>query len=248
MRENKIKHEKEIENFTVILTRVKITIVFKLFSLMENLRSPTSTIFKSNEVLDTLAPVVPSFSSRSPNNATLEILKPNLVAPGVDIIASWPTRSPISENLGENRNLKFNIMSITSMFCPHVSRATTYIKLFYPTWSLAVIRSTLMTTAKQMSPKDNHGAEFAYGAGQIDSLKALNPGLIYEANEGDYICFLCGQGFNETTLQLITEEKIICSEIGYATAGDLNYPLFAFKAPHPKHYLSGSFERTVTNV
>jgi hypothetical protein len=40
-----------------------------------------------------------------------------------------------------------------------------------------------------VSPKDNHGVEFAYRAGQIDPVKALNPGLIYEANEGDYICF-----------------------------------------------------------
>jgi len=60
--------------------------------------------------------------------------------------------------------------------------------------------------------------------------------------------FLRGQCFDETTLQLITKEKTICSEIGYATVRDLNYPSFALKAPHPKHYLSGSFKRTVTNV
>ncbi|KEH26821.1 subtilisin-like serine endopeptidase family protein [Medicago truncatula] len=198
--------------------------------------------------VDTLAPVVASFSSRGPSNATLEILKPDLIAPGVDIIASWPARSPISENLGENRKLEFNIMSGTSMSCPHVSGAAAYLKSFHPTWSPAALRSALMTTAKQMSPKNNHCAEFAYGAGQIDPVKAVNPGLIYETNEGDYIRLLCGQGFNETVLQLITEETISCSEIGYATARDLNYPSFALKAPHPKHYLSGSFKRTVTNV
>jgi hypothetical protein len=76
----------------------------------------------------------------------------------------------------------------------------------------------------------------------------LNPGLVYEANEVDYITFLCGQGFNTSTLQLITGEKIICSEIAYTTARDLNYPSFALKAPHPKHHISGSFKRTVTNV
>jgi subtilisin family serine protease len=37
-------------------------------------------------------------------------------------------------------------MSGTSMFCPHVSGATAYIKSFHPTWSPAVIRSALMTT------------------------------------------------------------------------------------------------------
>lgn len=211
-------------------------------------RNPIATIFKSNDLLDTLAPVVASFSSRGPNNATLEILKPDLIAPGVDIIASWPARSPISKNLGENRKLEFNIVSGTSMSCPRVSGAAAYLKSFHPTWSSAALRSALMTTAKQMSPRNNHDAEFTYGAGQIDPVKAVNPGLIFDTNEGDYIRLLCGQVFNETVLQLITEETIICSEIGYAIARDLNYPSFALKAPHPKHYLSGSFKRNVKNV
>jgi hypothetical protein len=101
-------------------------------------------------------------------------------------------------------------------------------------------------TAKQISP--DGAAEFAYGAGQIDPIKALEPGLIYETNEVDYIRFLCGQGFNASILKLITEEYVNCSEIGYISATDLNYPSFAFKAPRPKHPLSGSFKRTVTNV
>ncbi|GAU45721.1 hypothetical protein TSUD_247290 [Trifolium subterraneum] len=184
-------------------------------------RTPTATIYKTTEFKDNLAPMVASFSSRGPNNATLEILKPDLIAPGVNIIASWSPISPISHTSGENRKLEFNIVSGTSMSCPHV-------------------------TAKQISP-DNH-AEFAYGAGQIDPIKALNPGLVYEANEVDYIRFLCGQDFNALTLQLITGDKIICSEIAYTTARDLNYPSFALKAPHPNHYISGSFRRTVTNV
>lgn len=97
-----------------------------------------------------------------------------------------------------------------------------------------------------MSPEDNPGAEFAYGAGQIDLVKALSPGLIYDASEADYIRYLCGQGVNETTLQLIIEDEISCSEA--SSARDLNYPSFALKASRPKHHLSGSFSRSVTNV
>ncbi|WJX58795.1 hypothetical protein P8452_44211 [Trifolium repens] len=208
--------------------------------------TPTATIYKTTEFKDNLAPMVASFSSRGPNNATPEILKPDLIAPGVNIIASWSPICPISDTFGENRKLEFNIVSGTSMSCPHVVGAAAYIKSFNLTWSPATIHSALMTTAKQISP-DNH-AEFAYGAGQIDPIKALNPGLVYDANEVDYITFLCGQGFNTSTLQLITGEKIICSEIAYTTARDLNYPSFALKVPHPKHHISGSFKRTVTNV
>lgn len=109
------------------------------------------------------------------------------------------------------------------------------------------ITSVLCVAAKQVVSPDR-ATEFAYGAGQIDPIKALNPGLIYEANEGDYIRFLCGQGFNASTLWLITEEYINCSEMGYTSARDLNYPLFALKAPRPKHHMSGTFKRIVTNV
>lgn len=49
-------------------------------------------------------------------------------------------------------------------------------------------------------------------------------------------------------MQLITKENIICSEIAHTTARDLNYPSFALKAPHPKHHITGTFKRTVTNV
>lgn len=69
-----------------------------------------------------------------------------MIAPGVDIIASWSPVSPPSEVEGDSRKLEFNIVSGTSMACPHVSGAAGYIKSFQPTWSPAAIRSALMTT------------------------------------------------------------------------------------------------------
>ncbi|KAI5434344.1 hypothetical protein KIW84_021267 [Lathyrus oleraceus] len=220
----------------------------KVHKYIHSTRNPVATIFKTYEANDTLAPMAASFSSRGPNNATPEILKPDLTAPGVDILASWSPIALISDIHGEKRKLEFNIVSGTSMSCPHVSGAAAYIKSFHPTWSPAAVRSALMTTAKQMSPDKNPDAEFAYGAGQIDPIKAMNPGLVYDANEEDYIRFLCGQGLNMSILLQITERIINCSEIGYLTARDLNYPSFAFKAPRSKHHLNGSFKRAVTNV
>ncbi|XP_073220197.1 subtilisin-like protease SBT4.9 [Cicer arietinum] len=114
------------------------------------------------------------------------------------------------------------------MSCPHVSGAAGYIKSFHPTWSPAVIRSALMTTC------------------QIDPIMAVNPGLVYDSTEIDYITYLCGLGYSQSVLQLITEDDISCFDT--ASARDLNYPSFALKAPRPKHRLSGSFKRTVTNV
>ncbi|KAK7300771.1 hypothetical protein RJT34_11621 [Clitoria ternatea] len=212
-------------------------------------RTPTATIFKSDELKDILAPEVASFSSRGPNLVTPEILKPDLIAPGVNILASWSPISPASGTNSDKRKLQFNIISGTSMSCPHVAGAAGYIKSFHPTWSPAAIRSALMTTAKQFSPTNNRDAEFAYGAGQINPSKAVNPGLVYDAGESDYIRFLCGQGFSSKTLQLITGDNSTCPEATYvSSARDLNYPSFALQATHSKHNVSGSFNRTVTNV
>ena len=102
--------------------------------------------------------------------------------------------------------------------------------------------------AKQLSPRINRDAEFAYGAGQIDPSKAVNPGLVYEAGEIDYVRFLCGQGYSSRTLQLLTGDNSSCSESTYGTAKDLNYPSFALQATPSKSNVSGSFNRTVTNV
>jgi len=99
-----------------------------------------------------------------------------------------------------------------------------------------------------LSPINNNDAEFAYGAGQIDPVKALNPGLIYEGSEMDYIIYLCGLGYDKIILQLISGDDISCSNTTNSTARDLNYPSFALKAPHPNSHISWSFKRTVTNV
>ncbi|KAJ1389148.1 Peptidase S8/S53 domain [Sesbania bispinosa] len=219
-----------------------------IFDYVKSVRTPTGTIFKSIEFKDTLAPEVASFSSRGPNIVTPEILKPDLIAPGVDIIASWSPISPVSGFDGDKRKLEFNIISGTSMSCPHVSGAAGYIKSFHPSWSPAAIRSALMTTAKQFTPMNNLDAEFGYGAGLIDPSKAVNPGLVYDADESDYVRFLCGQGYSLKNLQLITGDNSTCSETTYGTARDLNYPSFALQASLSMPNVSGSFKRTVTNV
>ncbi|XP_058746535.1 cucumisin-like [Vicia villosa] len=100
--------------------------------------------------------------------------------------------------------------------------------------------------AKQMSPDCD--AEFAYGAGQINPIKALYPGLVYDANEEDYIKFLCDQGLNMSMLLQITESIVDCPERGHMTPRNLNYPSFAFKVPRIKHHLNARFKRIVTDV
>ncbi|XP_050899961.1 cucumisin [Lathyrus oleraceus] len=75
--------------------------------------------------------------------------------------------------------------------------------------------------AKKMGPKSNKDAEFGYGADEVDSVKALHPGLIYDAKEEDYIKILCGHGLTTTALRSITGDDNNCSKITSAPAREI---------------------------
>ncbi|KAG8380759.1 hypothetical protein BUALT_Bualt06G0049400 [Buddleja alternifolia] len=209
--------------------------------------TPTATIFKSVESNDTLAPFVVSFSSRGPNPITRDILKPDLSAPGVDIVAAWSEATSVTGFPEDTRVVPYNIISGTSMSCPHASGAAAYVKSFNPNWSPSAIKSALMTTAAPMSVKTNTDAEFAYGSGHINPLKAKSPGLVYDMGEADYVNFLCGQGYSNKNLQLVTGDNSTCTSANNSTVYDLNYPSFTASGTVGSS-ISRVFHRTVTNV
>ena len=98
-----------------------------------------------------------------------------------------------------------------------------------------------------MDAEKSSGAEFAYGAGNINPLKALNPGLIYDIDAPDYVKFLCGQGYSTKLLQSVTGDNSSCLEGSDGTVFDLNYPSFALSI-RPSNSISHVFNRTVTKV
>lgn len=104
-------------------------------------------IDKTNTVT-TLAPFVASFSSRGPQSINYNILKPDISAPGLDILAAYSQLVSITGDETDERISPFNIISGTSMACPHVSAAAAYVKSFHPEWSPAAVKSALMTTGK----------------------------------------------------------------------------------------------------
>nr|GEW09389.1 cucumisin-like [Tanacetum cinerariifolium] len=218
-----------------------------VLSYINSTSTPTASILKSIEPVDIAAPTVVSFSSRGPNLITLDILKPDLTAPGVDILAAWSQDSTITGLEGDTRVVPYNIISGTSMSCPHASGAAAYVKSFHNDWSPAAIKSALMTTAAPMSPIKNPDAEFAYGSGHINPLKAVNPGLVYDAGEADYVSFLCGQGYDAMKLRTVTGDTTACSAANNATVWDLNYPSFTLSSNEPG-IIVRRFNRIVTNV
>ncbi|ONK62169.1 uncharacterized protein A4U43_C07F1100 [Asparagus officinalis] len=208
---------------------------------------PTANIQKGQQVDDPAAPYVVSFSSRGPNPITRDVLKPDLAAPGVDILAAWSPIAPMSEYSEDKRSVAYNIISGTSMACPHASGSAAYVKSFHPNWSPAAIKSALMTTAHRMNATSNEEMEFAYGAGQVNPVAAANPGLVYDADEADYVRMLCGQGYSTKNLQLVTGDNSSCTSTNNGTVWDLNYPSFALSVKTGIDF-SATFNRTLTNV
>lgn len=62
-----------------------------------------------------------------------------------------------------------------------------------------------------MDPKKHQNKrEFAYRIGLLDPLIAVNPGLVYNATEKDYVNYLYKHGYKTTRLRLITGDKSVC--------------------------------------
>lgn len=219
--------------------------------------NPTATIsFQGTKLGIQPSPVVASFSSRGPNAITPEILKPDLIAPGVNILAGWSGSVGPTGLVADTRRVEFNIISGTSMSCPHVSGLAALVKAAHPDWSPAAVRSALMTTA-YVSYKGGHGVikdsatgaaatPLDYGAGHVDPIRALDPGLVYDLAADDYLNFLCAVNYTARQISLVARRNFTCDARKAHTVGDLNYPSFgvlfdAGSAP-VKH------TRTVTNV
>ena len=173
------------------------------------------------------APAVADFSSRGPSLASGDILKPDVMAPGQDILAAV---APVNGG----RDVEF--YSGTSMSSPHVAGIGALIKSQHRDWSPAMIRSALVTTASRVN---NTGAPIAggffdYGAGEVVPADANDPGLVFDAGFTDYLGFLCGTG--QVTAPY-------CASLSISPA-NLNQPSIGVSA------LTGvrTVTRTVTNV
>ncbi|KAL5995619.1 hypothetical protein ACLOJK_025685 [Asimina triloba] len=220
--------------------------------------NPTATIVFHGTVVGVKpAPVLASFSARGPNGLAPEILKPDLIAPGVNILAAWTDAVGPTGLDSDARKTEFNILSGTSMACPHVSGAAALLKSAHPDWSPAVIRSALMTTASindnRLQPMTDESTgkpanPYDYGAGHVNLDLAMDPGLVYDIGNQDYVNYLCAIGYNPKTIQVITHTPAACPRKKLSPA-NLNYPSISVVFDgREAGYARKMFVRTATNV
>ncbi|MCB0748468.1 MAG: S8 family serine peptidase, partial [Ignavibacteriae bacterium] len=99
------------------------------------------------------------FSSKGPNKKSFTI-KPDIVAPGNNILSTLPSGT-------------YQEKSGTSMAAPQVAGVCALLKQIHKDWTPEMIKSAIMTTAKDLAID-----KMAQGSGRIDALKAAKVSTI----------------------------------------------------------------------
>ncbi|GLJ22463.1 hypothetical protein SUGI_0422970 [Cryptomeria japonica] len=199
--------------------------------------------FQITELDHTPAPMLATFSAVGPGPLFPDILKPDLVGPGVNIMGACPNRY--------RPGACTSISSGTSASTAHVAGIAALLKAVNPDWTPAAIKSAIMTTAEKL---DNTGhliksanivapalTPLEIGCGNVNPQLASNPGLVYDMGYNDYMNYLC-----------LTKRTngVICQN-GKGSRYDLNLPTFT------ANFLSRTeqgtkqvrvFKRVLTNV
>ncbi|PUZ72654.1 hypothetical protein GQ55_2G411700 [Panicum hallii var. hallii] len=175
-------------------------------------------------------PVVASFSSRGPNHIVREILKPDVIAPGANILAAWPVESPLTQSRSDARRSSFNIVLGTSMAYPHVAGVAEQLKHKHRDWTPAVTAATLDSHGWGISDNSRTSSgvatPMAAGAGHVRPQLALDPGLVYDAVEQDYVDFLCALKYTAAQVRMFVPGFAGCTRTLPGGAAGLNYPSF----------------------
>jgi subtilisin family serine protease len=106
---------------------------------------------------------VADFSSGGPTPVSL-LLKPDVTAPGVDVLSSVPTHG-------------FELLDGTSMAAPHVSGGAALLLQRHPTWTVQQVKSALASTGDTVHPTGGSGevSVLREGGGRIDLVRADQP-------------------------------------------------------------------------
>jgi phage tail protein X len=169
----------------------------------------TTALLPGNQTgVATPVPQIAGFSSRGPALANdSSLLKPDISAPGVSVIAAVAPPS--------NSGRDFDVYSGTSMSSPHIAGLSALYLGVHPLWTPAAVKSAMMTTAYDLKNPDGSAATdpFAQGAGHVDPTRFFEPGLVLQAGQLEWAKFFGGQGLD--------------FGVGSMDPSDLNYPSIA---------------------
>ncbi|GER24548.1 subtilase family protein [Striga asiatica] len=222
-----------VEAHILPATSVTYKNALKIYDYIQSTKHPTASIVPAKTVLPAKpAPFMAAFTSRGPNPILPYILKPDITAPGLNILAAWSEVSGPSYLVDDHRSVKYNILSGTSMSTPHVAGALALLKAIHPDWTDLIDNEGNPITDAYGNPAD----PFQYGSGHFNPTKAADPGLVYNASYTDYLLFLCSIGVHNLSSTKCPKNP--------PHPFNLNYPSLAI----PNLNDTVTVVRTVTNV
>lgn len=149
------------------------------------------------------------FSFRGPGANNFEVLKPEITAPGLEILAA------VSDGtIPPSGTAEFELLQGTSMSSPHTAGAAALVKALHPTWTPAMIKSAIMLTAKNtglikedmVTPAD----AFDFGAGRVNLTLAGLTGLVMKETTANYQAADPALGGDPKTLNLPSLQSNNC--------------------------------------
>ncbi len=123
--------------------------------------------------------VLAGFSLRGPTPVALDVLKPDIAAPGVAIYAATDAFSG-----------SYQRMDGTSMASPHVAGAGALLRALHPDWSPSDIHSALVTTAKREGTREDGNTPWGpddVGTGRVALERAVRAGLTLHETYANFV-------------------------------------------------------------
>lgn len=157
------------------------------FVAFMNANPGATASFTAGQKADGQGDVMAAFSSRGPAGS---FIKPDVTAPGVQILAGHTPVPNLEGNLGGPDGELFQAIAGTSMSSPHVAGSAALLAALHPDWTPGQIKSALMTTATTEVVKEDlttPADPFDFGAGRVALNVAGNPGLTFDASAADMI-------------------------------------------------------------
>ena len=182
---NSVKQDQESDNHWLPTIHVDGPSTALLAFVNDPLHTNLKATWVQGTATATLADMMASFSSRGP---TGDWIKPDVTAPGVQVLAGM-TPEPTGITNGPPGNL-YQAIAGTSMSSPHAAGVSALVKAAHPSWTPAQIKSALMTSSVQAVVKEDGvtpATPFDMGAGSIRADRAVNPTLVFDETYADFV-------------------------------------------------------------
>lgn len=149
------------------------------------------------------------FSYRGPSANNLQVLKPDITAPGLEVLAA--VADGIIDSDGA---VQAALYQGTSMSSPHTAGAGALLSAVFPDWTVAQVKSALMLTAERdnlikedmQTPADL----FDFGAGRVDLEMASLTGLTMDETYENMVAANPGEGGDMKTLNIASLYNSLC--------------------------------------